>query len=229
MAAVSTTSIKPIQWTPADVTYGAHKGFLAARVWANLINYNNFEGKKPPHNWTAAIITGMNIFGSLARASKAFSPEFKPGKLQDNFFDNNLAEFFIGTVALIALNAITILRGQADKNVSEVPSTMDKFLVIVWKATPYLMLITNVALIILDLRKNIVIGMVSLAAVGISLIDLTRWRPKDFDWYLDVAVRVPLNIATMYYHKPLWVPIIMGWALDPRVRTIVTNVMPEWT
>ena len=105
---------------------------------------------------------------------------------------------------------------------------MDKFLVVIWKATPYLMLITNVALIILDLRKNIVIGMVSLATAGISLIDLTHWKPKDFGWYLDVGVRVPLNIATMYYHQPLRVPIILGWALEPRVRAIFSNVIQRW-
>ena len=69
MAAVSTTSIKPLQWTPANVTYGAHKGFFAVRLWANLINYNNFEGYKVPPDWTVAIITGMSTFGSLASLS----------------------------------------------------------------------------------------------------------------------------------------------------------------
>jgi hypothetical protein len=204
-------------------------GFGPSRVWGTFIKYNNYEGYKLPLDWKVAIITGMSIFGSLARASDVFSPEFEPGKLQDNFFDNHLAELFVGTVALITLNAMAILRKLTDKNVSDVPSTIDKFLVVVWKATPYLMLVTHVALIILDLRNNIVIGLVSLAAVGISLIDLTRWRPKDFDWYLDVGVRVPLDLATMYYHQPLRVPIIISWALDTRIREIFSDVIRRWT
>ncbi len=221
MTAVATTPINPPQWTPANVTYGAHKGCFAVRLWTNLINYNNFEGHKPPLNWAIPVIMGMSIFGSLARASDVFYPELELGKSQDIFAS--------GTSALIMLNMITIARRQTHKKISEIPSTIDKFLVVVWKATPYVMLITNVALIILDLRKNIVIGMVSLATAGISLVDLTRWKPKDFDWYLDFGVRVPLNIATMYYHQPLRAPIILGLALDPGIRAIFSNVIQRWT
>jgi len=228
MAAISKSPIKPVQWTPAEVTYGAQDGRIAVRLWENLINYNNCELEKKPLEWTAAATVGLNIFGSLGRASDVFTPEWETGKVYDNFFANHEDAFTVGALALITFNAITVLRAQTNKKVSEVPSTMDKFLVVVWKATPYLMLITNVALIIIDLRNNKVIAMVSLAAVGISLIDLTSWKPKDFAWYLDVGVRVPLDIATMYYHENLRVPIIIGLALDPRIRATFTNAMRRW-
>jgi len=204
-------------WNASSLTYAAFEGRRSVRIWEVLINYNNSNSTKPQPWWVAADVA-MGIIMTLGRASFVFSPEDALGKIQDTVFERHLEVIVCATLTLAAFNAIAVFREQTNKKVSDTTSRFDTLLIVVWKATPYLMLITNIALIIFDIPSNKVIGLFTLGVAGITLIDLTSWKPKSFSWYLDVGVRVPVEMATMYYHEQLRLRILVGWVMNKSIQ-----------
>ncbi len=227
MAAITPQLVNTIQWNPAHVVYGVFDGFSAVRSWEKWIHYNNSDSKAPL-SWVTNIGFMINIISTYNRIADVFSPNMDVEKIQDNFFERNLTVITIGGLAFMALNATAMYRGMTRTHLNDAKSNMDKFLVVVWKATPYLMLITNIALIVIDLRRNTVIAAVSLVTVGVSLIDLTSWKPENFDWDLDINIRIPVDIATMYYYEKLRVPILASLAIDLYSLGVFGSFFQRW-
>lgn len=216
MAAALTRPGSISQWNPPEVTLAMWDGFHRVRVWEQVINHNNSNSPKSL-SWRSVIPVCSGLFFTHTRVFNFLSSLTEKGNQGALFFQNYEGAFAAATVALVILNGITILADQTNKNISDFPSQLDKFRLTVWKATPYLMLVTNIALLIIDIPQSKDLGLISLATAGITLIDLTSWKPKDFDWYLDVAYRIPLGIAVMYYHENARNSVLIAFAIDYRI------------
>jgi hypothetical protein len=227
MAAIATQLVSTPQWNAPNVVYGVFDGFSAVRLWEGLINYNNSDSPEPL-SWTVNLSVMMSIISTYDRVANVFSPNFDVNEIQDNFFERNLAIITVGGLALMAVNATAMYRGLTRTNLDDAKSSMDQFLVVVWKSTPYLMLITNIVLIVIDLRYNTVVAAVSLAAVGISLIALTPWKPENFDWDLDINIRIPIDVAMMYYYEDVRGPILVSLAIDLYSRGVFGYFFKRW-
>ena len=40
---------------------------------------------------------------------------------------------------------------------------------------------------------------IQLVLTGITLIDITSWKPVEYGWYLDTILGYPINAAALYY------------------------------
>jgi len=167
MAAISSRSVIPHnpQWTPSEMTFGALYGMRGLRVPEQLIHHNN-SNSPHPLPWRNAFVISAHLYFTLEDADSILSYMARNGNPAVLFFDKYYSAFFIATAALISVNAYTVLTDQTNKNVSDVSSQFDKFAVTVWKATPYLMLVSRLAINMLYIPYNKVFGLVSLAAAG---------------------------------------------------------------
>jgi hypothetical protein len=221
MAAALTRSMIST-WSPAAVSLPALNGFHRLRVWERMINHSS-SNEPSPLLWRSVISVSVGLLLTQLTASDVLSPLAEKGNPGALFFQNYESAFAVATFTLVVLNGITIFAGETNKNVSDFPSQLDQFRLAVWKTTPYLMLVTNIALLIIDIPQSKGLGLISLATAAITLIDLTSWKPEHFDWYLDVGFRVPLGIAVMYYHENMRIPILIGFSLDLRIQETFKN------
>jgi hypothetical protein len=225
--AVCTIQSRPLQWNMRNIVVAAFEGLHNNRIWEKIINYNNVSSRASL-SLKSVMIVSFSICNVFRRAADVLSCTKKMGHIENNFLADHQSLFIAGTGALMALNITAIFKHHTNKNVSEVHSKMDSFLVIVWKATPYLMIVTNIALTIIDIRNNKIVGLVKLAVTGITLLDLTPWKSQSFDWYLDVGVRLPLDIVTLYYDKSYCILIVLGWASTPDIKKIFKSFLAKW-
>jgi hypothetical protein len=130
------------------------------------------------------------------------------------FFPDPRGPYFYAALLLVILNAAEnyaeIVKelnrpssleedSQANPPTESAPTGMDKFLVVVSKATPYLMIITNIAVTIIQIRKGETSAWITLAFTGITFIDTTSWKSKEYTWYLNTVLGYPVAAAALYY------------------------------
>ena len=98
---------------------------------------------------------------------------------------------------------------------------MNRFLVVVSKATPYLMIIANICY---D-RHSDTPGAIHrlgshLGFTGITLIDITSWKPKEYRWYLNTILGYPVAAGAIYYSNNLSrLKIIFNLAISNQTLT----------
>ncbi|MBS0647830.1 MAG: hypothetical protein JSS10_01240 [Verrucomicrobia bacterium] len=124
----------------------------------------------------------------------------------------------------------------------------------IFKSTPFVMLLTNIALSLLELRSHKIKATVSLAVTSVVLInylDVMPWSmkrlvrkstrrvdgtlacgsftlrvPDYFAWYLDPGLRIPLDLIAMYYaNNRDRFAIVAGWVDVPRMQRLI--LFPE--
>lgn len=94
---------------------------------------------------------------------------------------------------------------------------MQKFLVTVWRMTPYLALFTNIALTILELRVNRMKALVGLTVTVVTLV-----LPQSFVRYLNPGIRLPMDFIALYYGSNRnRFTIILGWTQIPFIRNSI--------
>jgi hypothetical protein len=90
------------------------------------------------------------------------------------------------------------------------------------KAEPYLIFLTNLTLTVLDLKNNRMRAVVALAVSAGPLLTYANILPKRISWYLNPALRMPMDMLALYYgsnKNRFW--IVAGWILVPEVQNIL--------
>lgn len=224
----SPLSLRIFQNNVESIVIGAQSGLYLNQHWERMINYNRYEGEKKPitfseawdfipyltkifsentaktiakavETYTEPVSTALVLYFTYETASKVLPYASRIGTIRSNFFQDYKAVFIVGTAALIALNAITLLQHLTNKKLSDVSLGMNKFLIVVWHITPYLMIVTNIALVMIKATYNSTEAWVTLAVTGMTLLETTSWKPPSFDWYLNTGVAIPLDLLAMHY------------------------------
>jgi hypothetical protein len=97
-----------------------------------------------------------------------------------------------------------------------------KIMVTLYKAEPYLIFLTNLTLTVLDLKNNRMRAVVALAVSAGPLLTYANILPKRISWYLNPALRMPMDMLALYYgsnKNRFW--IVAGWILVPEVQNIL--------
>lgn len=251
MAALSSLSLSSAQWTAGTVILGARAGLYMNRLWENLFIYNAYPRKEPltfpvPDSVVSILrsfhserdvqnnvatmreglwpsLVGYTLYRTFKRAEYILFDAASLGCIETHFFQDYRTAILAGTCTLIALNVITLLRHHTNKSLSDVKSIVDKFLIVIWTATPYVMMITNITLIFIEAHYNPAGALVKLAVTGITLLDLTPWMPQSFSWYLDVGAAIPLDLAALYYDKNHRFSILLSFVISGKL-TIISNL-----
>lgn len=252
MSALSSLSLSSAQWTAGSIILGARNGLYLNRMWEFLFNYNAYPERKEPltfHVPDSAVstlrlfqsetgvqynvaimkegfwpfLTGYHLYTTFKNAEYTLFTAATLGGIETHFFQDHRTAILAGTCTLIALNVITLLRHHTNKSLSDVKSRLDKFLIVIWTATPYLMMITNITLIYIEAHYNPAGALVKLAVTGITLLDLTSWMPQSFSWYLDIGAAIPLDLAALYYDKNHRMSLFLNFVISDKL-TIISNL-----
>jgi hypothetical protein len=248
MAALSSLYLSPLQWTVGDVIIGARNGLYLNRLWERLFNYNAYPQEEPitfhvPDNAISMLrrfqsekdfqtnvaimkegfwpfLTAFTLYMTFKNAENITHNAVSAGCIENNFFQDNRTLILAGTCTLIALNVITLLSHHTNKSLSDVKSILDKFLIVVWTVTPYVMMITNITLIFIEAHYNPTGALVKLVVTGITLLDMTSWMPESFSWYLDFGAGIPLDLAALYYDSNYRISILLGFMISGKLGII---------
>lgn len=197
-------------WNWGDVAYGFRSGLLLTQPPVNVLLYNNLP--YPPDLQPLVLISftlfPMNTLFKVARLcrSEKWVAHYKPA-------------LALGTYALLGANAYTGRTGVYNQKISHARTYKNKFLITIWKATPYLVLLTNIALTIIELRVNRMKALVGLTVMAATMLNLTHIMPRSYARYLNPVIRFPMDLVALYYgsNKNRFT-IVLGWAQDPAVR-----------
>lgn len=251
MSALPSIYLSPLQWTVGDVVIGARNGLYLNRFWERLFNYNAYPRKEPltfhvpdyavqqlrrfqteedvqtnvanMREGLWPVLTAYTVYMTFKNAEIITHNAVSLGCMETHYFQDYRTVILAGTCTLIALNVITLLRHHTNKNLSDVKSILDKFLIVVWKATPYVMMITNITLIFIEAHYNPTGALVKLVVTGITLLDLTSRMPQSFSWYLDYGAATPLDLAALYYDKHHRISILLGFIISGKL-TVISNL-----
>lgn len=90
------------------------------------------------------------------------------------------------------------------------------------KASPFFMMLTNMALSLLEFRSNRMKATISLAVTSLVLLDYAKVMP--FAGYLNPGLRIPMDLIAMYYaNNRDRFAIAAGWVEIPYVSRFIYN------
>jgi hypothetical protein len=221
MAVSSTQAAITLPWMNAKNAFAAYSGLHINSYWEGWINSNNNVDRKPiSDEISAAWITGIASYTLFTSFSQIEYTLLSPERVTADaygYFPDPRGPYFYAALLLAALTVAKVFKEyelnqppplEADNAFSRAPAhhqpppaltTMDKFIVVVSKATPYLMIITNIAVTIIQIRRGASSAWIKLAFISITLIDITPWKPKDYKWYIDTVLGYPAAAAALYY------------------------------
>jgi hypothetical protein len=227
-------SVNVSSWINEKNALTAYKGLHLNRSWEAWIISNNRVDQKPISNRstarTTAYFVGYSLFTTFNHVEYILSPA-RVAPYGSGYFPDPRGPYFYAALLLYVLNAAKFIKeyksnlpslleadsqlSKAPVNNSPIPTGMDKFLVVVSKATPYLMIITNIAITIIQIRRGDTSAWITLAFTGITLIDITSWKPKEYRWYLNTVLGYPVAAAAIYYANNLFrIKIIFNLVLS---------------
>jgi hypothetical protein len=200
MAVAVTGSVSISPWINEKNTLAAYDGLHLNRFRESLTGRDS-------GGFIFTCILSYVLFPTLSRAEHKLSPE-RVTAYAWGLFPDPRGPYFYAALLLAVLNTTKLsnqsppLKANAQvKNppTQSAPTGMDRFLVVVSKATPYLMIITNIAVTIIQIRRGESSAWVTLAFTGITLIDIASWKPKNYMWYVDTVLGYPVAAAAFYY------------------------------
>ncbi|HUD01902.1 MAG TPA: hypothetical protein VMR37_06210 [Rhabdochlamydiaceae bacterium] len=198
-----------------DIVFGYRSGLFLTAPWKQRFIFDNAAQRRPMNGIIEVVGAALPILTTLYKVRRLECPE----RLSYSFWA-------VSGVAC-ALCALNIAASEVcHKNLSQVHGKKDKFLWVVWRVTPYLMMITNVALLIIEMRTRETKAITALATMGVSLLELTSLMPKSFNWYLAVGILIPVDVVALYYASNMnRFGIIGGWAFIPEVNTRIKEAV----
>jgi hypothetical protein len=220
MAVSATRSVTIPTWINEKNVFAAFNGLGINSPWEGWIKSASKVDRDPiSDGMTACYVTSMVsycLFATFSRIEFVLSPE-RITPYGWGYFPDPRGPYFYAALLLVVLNTAKIFKEfelnqppplEADNPFSRAPAhhqpppaltTMDKFIVVVSNATPYLMIITNIAVTIIQIRRGDSAAWIKLTFIGITLIDITSWKPKKYRWYLDTILGYPLCAGALYY------------------------------
>jgi hypothetical protein len=176
-------------WTWRDPLLGFSFGFINDN-WVSLIKYNAMpsEKKKDFMLITQLISVWVSYQNLCEIRSLAHLTSLSPLRAKAIAF---------GGYVTVALNVATFFGDFHTLDLSEAVGIGDKICVVAFKATPYLMIITNVALMVLQLRSNQIGAVVGLATV--VFIPLLRSLPDRLFNMAHCRIIRSLQAINFYY------------------------------
>lgn len=189
-------------WINKENALAAYKGLVLNRYWASWVGWNNHPiyrcevSFSPYAAWTIYQL-GKGLFATFNDVKQTLSPE------RVTSYGGNYVP-----LVFIALNAAKVFKDYSSVPVKDNPlptqpakeGIMDKVLVTIWKATPYLMIMTNIAMTSIQIQKGDSTACVTLAFAGITLIDLTNLRMSThYLWYRNVVLEGSVAAVALYY------------------------------
>ncbi|HEX4839557.1 MAG TPA: hypothetical protein VFU89_03845 [Rhabdochlamydiaceae bacterium] len=114
--------------------------------------------------------------------------------------------FFLITTSLLALNTLKFFKDMSNEPKwipkkearTHVKNQANDFLAVVWRATPYLMIITNIAVTVLRIYQGGSAEWVTLAVTGVTLLPITNLMPESFSVCLSMC-GIPIDLAAFWY------------------------------
>lgn len=211
--AVSTVGMS--SWINKQNADAAYRGLYLNRFWESCIK----SDLKPFSRVHTACFASYALFTTFNQIEYRLSPD-RVTPYGRGFIPDPCGPYFYTAFLLAALNSTKLFMefvSKTDKPSSEKPApltTVDRCFVVISKATPYLMIITNIAVTIFQIRQGDCSAWITLAFTGITLINTTPWKPTKYEWYRATALGCPVSAAAFYYadNKPRSIIIIL--ALD---------------
>jgi hypothetical protein len=232
MAAISTGSFSFSTLINEKNALAAYNGLHLNRIWEIWVKSDNSAAQNPGSNsYPPKLVTlfvSYCLFTTFNRVEHSLSPE-RVTPYARGWFPDPRGPYFYAALFLAVLNAAKFYReannqpppeekseSQAKNPPTEsAPTGMDNLLVVASKATPYLMIITNIAVTIIQIRRGNSSAWITLAFTGITFIDTTSWKPNEYRWYLNTVLGYPVAAATIYYaHNIFRLKIIFKLAIS---------------
>jgi hypothetical protein len=202
MAVASTGSATVSTWINEKNAFAAFSGLLQNKIWETQIISNSQVDQNPGSNGTSAFWTTLSLFMAFSRVEHILSPE----RVTAGFFPDSRGPYFYTALLLVVLNTAKFSKDQIVINIRKItgkqvdyPPIMDRFLVVVSQATPYLMIITNIAMTVIEISSGDSSAWVKLAFTGTSLVNITVGKPKDYTWFLNTVLGCPVAATAFYY------------------------------
>jgi hypothetical protein len=193
MGVVSTGSINQ------ENALAAYKGLLLNRSWISWVEWDNHSIYRSLISYSpyAAWIT-YSLSQSLFRTSNEVEQILSPARVT-----SIKGPYYYTASALAVLNGAKVFKdywsGQVKDKQSAKEGMMGTVLVLVWKATPYL-IIANIATTIIQVQRGDSTAYVTLAFTGITLLDLTTLKMStNYQWYRNVVLESSVAAAAFYY------------------------------
>lgn len=205
---MATASTSLGTWVNEKNAVAAYNGLYQNRVWQSWIITN--KGNRTSWFFIDAI-RAYNLFTTFSRVENNLSSERVSN---DGYFPDPRGPYFYVALLLVVLNVAKSIKStkaqlkeeeRAKQNPDTVPlkqpvpTVMDQFLVVVSQATPYLMIITNIAVNSIQIQRGESSAWIELAFTGITLIDSTSWKSENYAWYRDTVLGYPVAAAVFYY------------------------------
>jgi hypothetical protein len=212
VGAISTGSVTISTWVNKENALAAYEGLPLNRFWENWVKSDNNVNRVPLSDGaTAGFLTcfaSFKLFTTFNRVEHKLSPERVAYVW--GFFPDLQGPYFYAALLLAVLNGAKFFKeyesnqpplkkkSQAQTTQSA-PTVIDKLS----SATPYLMIITNIAVTIIQIRSGDASAYVTLACTVITLIDITPLSSIKYAWFRDTVLAYPVAFTALYYSDNL--------------------------
>jgi hypothetical protein len=205
-------------WNWGDVAYGFRSGLFLNQGPLRLISYNNLPHS--PNVTSQALMSNVMMpFNTVGKVTKLAQRE--------NWIGQHKQAFLLGIFALMGANGYAAQQELYNKKFSQTRSPLDKFFIAIWRTTPYLVLLTHIALTIIELRVNRMKALVGLTVTAVTLLDQAQVLPRSIAGYINPGVRLPMDCIALYYgsnKNRFW--IVLGWTQVPFIRNWLRPLLP---
>jgi hypothetical protein len=243
MSAISTGSVTISTLINGENALAAYKGLHLNRYWENLVIRDNTANQQPI---SSAVIPTCLVTYALFTTFNQIETTLFPERVTDyawGFFPDPRGPYFYAALLLAVLNGAKFFNEANNQPPSEKKSQEQaaqsspfamKCLVVVSKATPYLMIITNIAVTIIQIQRGDSSAWATLAFTGITLIDIAPLKPKNYAWYRDTVLGYPVTAVAFYYadNEMRWTitkRLAWGYALsNPTIRKMIEERLEEF-
>ncbi len=246
MMVSSTQSPISFPWMNANIALSAYIGLYINRPWEGWIKSNNNVDRNPISDEIIALyiasMTSYTLFATFNQIEYTLSPE-RVTAYGWGYLPDPRGPYFYAALLLVAVTVAKVFKEyelnqppplEADDALNRAPAhhhpapvltTMDKFIVVASNATPYLMVITNIVVTIIQIRRGNSSAWIKLAFISITLIDITSWKPKYYTWYLNTILGYPVTAAALCYgNDTIRINIIWNLALsNPTIRKTIVE------
>jgi hypothetical protein len=224
---------RSLPWTNETLAMESFHGLKMNRYWNGWIKTNNNPERKPISTELRAGWVAFGVFSQLFKNFSEFEKSLSstaPTHFGQDYVPNPLGPYFYGALFFVALSAHKIMTeyewnkppelgydlggalARSKTREPYIPSRFDNVVEVAWQVTPYLMVITNIALTAFEIRNGDNKAWIKLFVTGVTLIDISSWKPEGFSWYLTVFARYPIEAAALFYSDN-WERfyILLGW------------------
>jgi len=207
--AASTGSVTLSTWTNQEIAIAAYRGLLLNRRWESWVGWYNSPlytilVTSVPCAGYAVWIT-CKLSQSLFTTFNAIEHTLSPARITPIDAPNVKGHCYYTALAFVALNGAKAFSDYWSVPVDSLPKEpvkegiMGQLLVVVWKTTPYLMIIANIAMTVIQVQSGNASALVTVAFASITFIDLTVKKSANYLWYRDVVLESSVAIAALYY------------------------------